>query len=61
MKISGSINNRNQSHIAHEIRVNTLGKTLVGKPVLSLILLLKILGSRPRIMAHQWNYNAAIA
>jgi hypothetical protein len=38
---------------AHEIQVNTPGKTLVGKPVLSLIVLLKILGSRPGIMAHQ--------
>jgi hypothetical protein len=38
---------------AHEIQVTTPGKTLAGKPILSLFLLLKILGSHPGIMAHQ--------
>jgi hypothetical protein len=49
------------THIAQEISVNTPGKTLVGKLVLSLVLLNKILGSCPGIMVHQRNYNATIA
>jgi hypothetical protein len=59
---SGSIKTTETKHTMHKrFRVNTTEKTLAGKPVLSLILLLKIPGSRPRIMAHQRNYNAAIA
>jgi hypothetical protein len=42
-------------HIAQDIWVNTPGKTLKGKPYLSLILLIKSLGSRLGIMAHQRN------
>jgi hypothetical protein len=35
-----------------DLWVNTPGKTLKGKPTLELILLIKILGSHPGIMAH---------
>jgi hypothetical protein len=48
MKTNGSIKKKPNT-FAHEIQVNTPRKTLVEKPVLSLILSLKILGSHPRI------------
>jgi len=62
MKNSGSIKTTETKHTMHKIFwVNTTKKTSAEKSVLSLILLLKILGSRLGIMAHQRNYNAAIA
>jgi hypothetical protein len=54
-KINGSIKTENQ-HTLHKIFwVNNHGKTPKGKSYMSLILLIKILGSHPGIMAHQRN------
>jgi hypothetical protein len=53
--------NSETKHTLHKrFWVNTLGKTLAGKPFQSLILLNKILGSRLGIMANHRNYNATI-